>query len=169
MRRSRRKELSREERRSLILVFAALAGVCGLATWIHARLHLGLPESELAVRVDSEGIIRAPISKGRVVKVEGSGGGPIRLYIYRSDEGAQQVVVAACRRCNAAKPSQVVQGQLICGYCRRPMPLLRARATLPPEADCTPIPVLHSTDGSFVEVRLSDAEFSQRLIKRGEP
>lgn len=172
MKRSKRKQLTLEERRTMALVFALLVVACGFIVWIHLSWHELIPPSEVNVRIDSDGWMRTrEIGKGeaRIVRLEGSSGEQIRLYVDRSDTGKPRVTLTACRRCNAAKPSQVRRGRLVCGHCGQPMPLLPPGTALPAEADCTPIPVLHSMEGSFVVVRRTDAAASERILMGAKP
>ena len=153
------------------MVFALLEVACGLIVWIHLSWHELVPPSEVNVRIDPDGRIRTGGIGGeaRIVRAEGSSGEQIRLYVDRSDAGNPRVTLTACRRCNAAKPSQVRRGRLVCGHCGQPMPLLPPGAALPAEADCTPIPVLHSMEGSFVVVRQTDAAASERILMGAKP
>jgi hypothetical protein len=173
MKRSKRIQLTFEERRTMGLVFASLAVACGFIVWIHLSWHGLIPPSEVNVRIDPDGRVRTQLigkSEARIVRVEGSRGEPIRLYVDRSDDGNPRVTLAACRGCNAAaKPSHVRRGRLVCGYCGQPMPLLPPGAPLPAEADCTPIPVLHYMEGNFVVVGQTDAAASQTILMRGKP
>lgn len=172
MKRSKRKQLTLEERRTMALVFALLVVACGFIVWIHLSWHELIPPSEVNVRIDPDGRMRTrEIGKGeaRIVRLEGSSGEQIRLFVDRSDTGKPRVTLTACRRCNAAKPSQVRRGRLVCGHCGQPMPLLPPGAALPAEADCTPIPVLHSMEGSFVVVRQTDAAASERILMGDKP
>jgi len=167
MKRSKRKQLTLEERRTMALVFAFLAVACGSVVWIHLSWHELIPPSEVNVRIDPDGRMRTrEVRRGepRIVRVEGSSGERIRLYVDRSDSDNPRVTLTACRRCNAAKLSQIRRGRLVCGFCGQPMPLLPPGATLPAEADCTPIPVLHTMEGNFVVVRQTDADTSQRIL-----
>ena len=171
MKRLKRKQLTLEERRTMALVFALLAVACGFIVWIHLSWHELIPPSEVNVRIDPDGRMRMrEIRRGeaRIVRVEGSSGEWIRLYVDRSDSGNPRVTLTACRRCNAAKPSQVRRGRLVCGYCGQPMPLLPPGAAIPADADCTPIPVLHSMEGDVVVVRQADAAASQTILMRGK-
>ena len=173
MKRSKRKQLTLEERRTMALVFALLAVACGFIVWIHLSWHDLIPPPEVNVRIDPDGRVRTQQigkSEARIVRVEDSGGEQIRLYVDRSDDGNPRVTLATCRRCNAAaKPSHVRRGRLVCGSCGQPMPLLPPGAALPAEADCTPIPVLHSMEGNFVVVRQADAAASHTILLRGKP
>ena len=166
MKRSKRKELTLEERRTMAMVFALLAVACGFIVWIHLSWHELVPPSEVNVRIDPDGRIRTGEIGGeaRIVRAEGSSGEQIRLYVDHSDTVNPRVTLTTCRRCNAAKTSQVRRGRLVCGHCGQPMPLLPPGAALPAEADCTPIPVLHSMEGGFVVVRQTDAAASQRIL-----
>ncbi len=172
MKRSKRKQLTLEERRTMALVFALLVVACGFIVWMHLSWHELLPLSEVNVRIDPDGRMRTrEMGKGeaRIVRLEGSSGEQIRLFVDRSDTGKPRVTLTACRRCNAAKPSQVRRGRLVCGHCGQPMPLLPPGAALPAEADCTPIPVLHSMEGSFVVVRQTDAAASESILMGAKP
>jgi len=77
------------------------------------------------------------------------------------------VTFAACRRCDrAARPSRLPNGELICGHCGEPMPLLEEGATLPTEKDCTPVPVPFRIKGDFVVVRAADIDAGRPLFAR---
>jgi hypothetical protein len=153
------------------MVFALLAVECGFIVWIHLSWHELTPPSEVNVRIDPDGRMRTGEIGGeaRIIRAEGSSGEQIRLYVDHSDTGKPRVTLTACRRCKAAKPSQVRRGRLVCGHCGQPMPLLPPGAALPAEADCTPIPVLHSMEGGFVVVRQTDAAASQRILMGAQP
>ena len=126
MKRSKRKELTLEERRTMAMVSALLAVACGFIVWIHLSWHELVPPSEVNVRIDPDGRIRTGEIGGeaRIVRAEGSSGEPIRLYVDHSDTVNPRVTLTTCRRCNAAKTSQVRRGRLVCGHCGQLMPLL---------------------------------------------
>lgn len=79
------------------------------------------------------------------------------------------VTFAACRRCDrASRRSRVARGQLICGECGEPMPILEEGKTLPTEKDCTPVPIAFRTNGDSLVVRAADIEAGRPLFARNQ-
>lgn len=90
----------------MALVFALLVVACGFIVWIHLSWHELIPPSEVNVRIDPDGRMRTrEIGKGeaRIVRLEGSSGEQIRLFVDRSDTGKPRVTLTASRRCNGGK------------------------------------------------------------------
>lgn len=79
------------------------------------------------------------------------------------------VTLAACRRCDRARrPSRAADGQLICGHCGEPMPILEEGTPLPVEKDCTPVPVQFRIDGDLLVVRAADIEAGRPLFAKNQ-
>lgn len=66
----------------------------------------------------------------------------------------------------ANRPSRVSEGQLICGHCGEPLPILDEGATLPKEKDCATVPVQFRIDGDSLVVRAADIEAGRPLFAR---
>jgi uncharacterized membrane protein len=170
MKRKQDRPLTSAERRSLFLLCALLLAVIGLVTWLHLSQHEIVPPSEIAVRSGED--LRFPVAelspgKAMIFRIEDQKGEPIRVFVKRQDHGRIVVAFAACRRCGRARrPSRVADGQLICGHCGGPMPILEEGATLPAEKDCTPVPVQFRIDGDSLVVRAVDIEAGRPLFAR---
>lgn len=170
MKRNRDLRLTPAERRSLYFLTAVLLAVFGLGWWLLGRQFEIVPPSEIAVRSRED--LRVPVAelgpgKARIFRVGGQSGGPVRVFVKRQDHGRMVVTFGACRRCDrASRPSHLSDGQLICGYCGEPMPILKEGATLPNEKDCTPVPVQFRIEGDSLVVRAADIEAGRPLFTR---
>jgi uncharacterized membrane protein len=79
------------------------------------------------------------------------------------------IAFAACQRCQrTGHPSRVVDGQLTCGYCGEPMPILAEGAPLPKEKDCTPLPVQFRSYGDSIVARAADIQVGRPLFARSQ-
>lgn len=170
MKRNRDRPLTPAERRSLFFVCVFLLAAIGLGLWMHLSQHEIVPPSDIAARTGEDlRILVAELSPGkaRIFRFEDQKGEPIRVFVKRQDHGRMVVTFAACRRCDRARgPSRVTDGQLICGHCGEPMPILAEGATLPAEKDCTPVPVQFRIDGGSLVVRAADIEAGRPLFAR---
>ena len=172
MKRKQDRPLTSAERRSLFLLCAFLLAVIGLATWLHLSQHEFVPPREIAVRSGED--LRVPVAdlspgKAMIFRIDDQKGEPIRVFVKGQDHGRMVVTFAACRRCDRARrPSRVADGQLICGHCGEPMPILEEGATLPVEKDCTPVPVQFRIDGDSLVVRAVDIEAGRPLFARNQ-
>ena len=172
MKRKKDRPLTPAERRSLFLLSAFLLAAIGLGLWLNLSQHEIVPASEILVRSGQD--LRIPLAelslgKARIFKIEEQEDGPIRVFVKRQDHGRVVVTFAACRRCDRAnRPSRVSEGQLICGHCGEPMPLLAEGATLAKEKDCTPVPVQFRIDGDSLLVRAADIEAGRPLFARNQ-
>jgi len=154
----------------MLLVTAFLLTAIGLGMWFHLGQHEIIPPKEITARAGQD--LRVPLGdlrsdRARLYRVEDERGEPVRVFMKA--RGPEQVVVtfAACRRCErAARPSRLSNGELICGHCGEPMPLLEEGATLPAEKDCTPVPVPFRIEGGSVVVHAADIESGRPLFAR---
>ncbi len=172
MKRKKDRPLTPAERRSLYFLTAFLLAVFGVGWWLMGRQFEIVPPSEIAVRSGED--LRVPVAelgpgKARIFRIEDQEGGPVRVFVKRQDHGRMVVTFAACRRCDkASRRSRVSDGQLICGHCGEPMPILEEGATLPKENDCTPVPVQFRIDGGSLVVRAADIEAGRPLFARNQ-
>jgi uncharacterized membrane protein len=170
MKRKKERPRTSAERRSLFLLCAFLLAGIGLASWLHLSQHEIVPPSDIAARSGEDlRILVAELSPGkaRIFRFEDQKSEPVRVFVMRQDRGRMVVAFAACWRCNRAiRPSRVADGQLICGHCGEPMPILEEGATLPAEKDCTPVPVQFRIDGDSLVVRAADIEAGRPLFAR---
>lgn len=168
MNRRKERRLTPAERRSLLLVAAFLLAAIGLPTSIHLGQHEIVPPQEIITRSGQDlRVLLADLrhDKARLYRVEGENGAPIRLFLKAHDREHVVVTSAACRRCaRSARFSHLSNGELICGHCGDPMPLLEEGAKLPDEKDCTPVPVPYRIDGGVVVVQASDIEAGKPLF-----
>ena len=170
MKRKKDRPLTQGERRSLFFLSTFLLAAIGLGVWLHLSQHEIVPASEILVRSGQD--LRIPLAelslgKARIFKIEEQEGAPIRVFVKRQDHGRVVVTFAACRRCDRAnRPSRVSEGQLICGHCGEPMPILEEGATLAKEKNCTPVPVQFRIDGDSLLVRAADIEAGRPLFAR---
>lgn len=170
MKRKKKRPLTSAERRSIFLLCAFLVAVIGLDTWLHLSQHEIVPSDEIAVRSGED--LRFPVAelnpgKARIFRVEAQKGEPIRVFVKRQDHGRMAATFAACRRCDRARrPSRAADGQLICGHCGEPMPILEEGTPLPVEKDCTPVPVQFRIDGDLLVVRAADIEAGRPLFAK---
>ena len=170
MKRNKGLRLTPAERRSLYFLTAVLLAVFGLGWWLVQ--FKTVPPSEIAVRSGED--LRVPVAelgtgKARIFRIEYQEGAPVRIFLKRQDHGRMVVTFAACRRCDkASRRSRVSDGQLICGHCGEPMPILEEGATLPKEKDCTPVPVQFRIDGGSLVVRAADIEAGRPLFARNQ-
>lgn len=141
---------------------------CG-CVWAIAK---SFPPSEVGVRSGQD--LRVPLAElspgtARIFRMEYQEGQPVRVFVQRQAQGRTVVTFAACPRCDrASRPSRVSEGQLICGHCGEPMPILAEGATLPEEKDCTPIPIQFRIDGGSLVVRAADIEAGRLLLARNQ-
>jgi uncharacterized membrane protein len=156
----------------MILVGVLLLAMIGLGVWLHkGHLEIIAP-SEVIVRAGQD--LRVPVSslrpgKGKLFRIEGQEDDPVRVFVQRQDNGRMVVAFAACRRCQqTGRPSRVVDGQLTCGYCGEPTPILAEGAPLPKEKDCTPLPVQFRIDGDSVVVIAADIQAGRPLFARSQ-
>jgi uncharacterized membrane protein len=154
----------------LLTVF--LLSVIGLGVWLHLGHIEFNPPPEISVRAGED--LRIPVAelrpgKARIFRFDAQNGEPIRVFVGRRGNGRLVATFAACRRCDRASGrSRVSDGQLICGHCGEPMPILEEGATLPVEKDCTPIPVQFRTESDSLVVRASDIEAGRPLFARNQ-
>jgi uncharacterized membrane protein len=170
MKRKKDRPLTPAERRSFLFVGAILLAGIGLGVWIHLSQHEFVPPSEIAVRSRED--LRVPMAelspgKARLFRVGDQKAEPILVFVRRQEQGRMVVTFAACRRCySASRRSRVERGQLICGECGEPMPILEEGKPLPTEKDCTPVPVQFRIDGDSLLVRAADIEAGRPLFAR---
>lgn len=172
MKRKGERKLTPAEQRSMLLVGVLLLAMIGLGLWLH-RGHLeSIAPSEVTVRSGQDLRVRTSDlrpGKGRLFRIEGQEGEPVRVFVQRQDNGRMVVTFAACRRCQrTGRPSRVVDGQLTCGYCGEPMPILAKGAALPKEKDCTPLPVQFRIDGDSIVVSAGDIQAGRPLFARSQ-
>lgn len=172
MKRKKDRPLTPSERRSLMLLTVFLLLVIGLGVWQHLGQIKFSPPPEISMRAGED--LRIPVvelspGKARIFRFDAQNGEPIRVFVGRQGNGRLVATFAACRRCDRASGrSRVSDGQLICGHCGEPMPILEEGATLPVEKDCTPMPVQFRTESDSLVVRASDIEAGRPLFARNQ-
>ena len=172
MKRKKDRPLTPSERRSLLLLTVFLLAAIGLGVWLQVGQHEFIPTPETSMRAGED--LRIPVAelspgKARIFRFDAQINEPIRVFVGHRGNGRLVATFAACRRCDRASGrSRVSDGQLICGHCGEPMPLLEEGATLPQEKDCTPIPVQFKIEGDSLVVRASDIETGRPLFARNQ-
>lgn len=168
MKRRKEPRLTHQERRSLFLVTTFFLAAIGLATWLYLSQLEIIPANEVAVHSGQD--LRVPLAdlspgKARLYRIEDEKREPIRLFVKRRGQNDVVVTFAACRRCDrASRPSRLSNGELICGHCGGPMPLLEKGQTLSAEKDCTPVPLPFKIDGDSLIVHAADIESGRPLF-----
>ena len=172
MKRRKERQVSPAERRWLLFVAVFLLTAIALGIWIQLSQHEIVPPKDIVVRSGED--LRVPLAdlspgKAWIYRIEGEKGALVRVFVKRQDHGRMVVTFAACRRCNAAThPSRLSNGQLICGHCGEPMPILEEGATLSNEKDCTPVPVIFRIEADSLVVRAADIEAGRPLFARNQ-
>lgn len=172
MKRKKDRPLTPSERRSLLLLTVFLLAAIGLGVWLQVGQHEFIPTPEISMRAGED--LRVPLAelgpgKARIFRFDAPNQEPIRVFVARQGGGRLVATFAACRRCDRASGrSRASNGQLICGHCGEPMPILEEGATLPQEKDCTPIPVQFRIEGDSLVVRASDIEAGRPLFARNQ-
>ncbi|MBI5083343.1 MAG: DUF2318 domain-containing protein [Acidobacteria bacterium] len=172
MKRRKDRPLTPKERRSLLLLTVFLLSAIGLGVWLQVGQHEFSPPPEISMRAGED--LRVPVAelgpgKARIFRFDAQNDEPIRVFVGRLGKGRLVTTFAACRRCDRASGrSRVSDGQLICGHCGEPMPILEEGATLPQEKDCTPIPIQFRIEGDSLVVRASDIEAGRPLFARNQ-
>jgi len=155
-RRRNRLEINLRERLSLILVVVFFVALGSGMLWLRSRLHHEDPTPEIEVaRGENARVPLAPLQPGQAIFVNFvSEPEPHRVFVHRTTTGAIQVMFASCRRCyRYGRPTRFSNGRLICGHCRDAMPELKPGEPIPPEPDCTPVPIAHSVQGDAVVIQ----------------
>jgi uncharacterized membrane protein len=154
----------------MLLVTAFLLTAIGVGMWFLLGQHEIIPPKEITARAGQD--LRVPLAdlrsdKARLYRIEDERGETIGVFMKA--RGRERIVVtfAACRRCErSARPSRLSNGELICGHCGEPMPLLEEGATLPTVKDCTPVPVPFRIEGGSVVVGAADIASGRPLFAR---
>ncbi len=170
MKRRKERRVSAAERRWLLFVTAFLLAAITMGVWIQLSQHEIVPPKDIVVPSGED--LRVPLvdlspGKAWIYRIEGEKGALVRVFVKRQDHGRMVVTFAACRRCDSVThPSHLSNGQLICGHCGEPMPLLEEGAALPVERDCTPVPVPFRIEGDSLVVRAADIESGRPLFAK---
>ncbi|MBX9603654.1 MAG: Fe-S-containing protein [Bryobacteraceae bacterium] len=171
MKRAKHRHLTSRERWQLTLTVLLVTTAAAVTGWVQFRDHeFSRPKdllfgSEPEVRVP---LAEIPTGKARIARVADPGSGAaVSLFASRQASGFVAVTLAECRRCRqAARPSYVRNGRLICGHCAEPMPLLQPGQVIGKQPDCTPIPVTHTVDGAAIVVRAEDWRASLKVLRQ---
>lgn len=153
MKNRKRSALTRREYRTLTLSLFLIIAFASLVIWLHISRHqLSLTTSLNASVTGSdiafpEGWI--PKGEARIVGVSEYDDEDVSLFVRRLRDGQLLVTLATCRRCiDVAAKTRERNGKLICGHCNGAMPVLEAGSEVPPEVDCTLIPVKNTVSAS---------------------
>lgn len=169
-RRSRKLELTRREKLSLLSIFVLILGVGVSVVWVHQEQMTDRTE---VVTVTAGKDVTVPIARldkrpALYLDLEGLPE-PHRLVVVRQPQNRIQTVFSVCRRCwSYGKPSRYLAGRLVCGHCREGMPMLGPGQQLPKEKDCTPVPVAAQTAEGILRVRHDDVLRAALEFRSGE-
>lgn len=170
MKNRKRSRLTRREYQVLAFSLLLIAAFASLAIWLHVSRHQLPPMTSLDAPVTGstvsfpEGWI--PKGEARIVGVSECDDQNVSLFVRRLRDGQVLVTLGTCRRCiDAAAKTHERDGKLICGHCNGAMPVLEAGGEVPPEADCTLIPVKSIVSAKTVNIEIQDLEDALAQLK----